>query len=324
MFLEFDNLMANNEFVSVVIMSYFRPEMTLDLLRSIHENVDMPFEIILHDDHSEDWVQDKIFAEMRSLCSTIILGQGNVNMGYSSSVNRGVALCNSDYILILDNDCLITAPCFKTIKEVLDVPYVGTVSPREFIEMAPGSTHGSRATVKTNGNAFTLSCIPSGSFAFRKKVWMEIGGFPQVYSNGGDISFIFSLLRHGYFNAGSLISPTGNAFSTVRNIDQETGYPNATARIRNFDQAYPRIFPFCNDKGNFSLACHARRERRHPLSQEQYLADGGYHNIAYWDAWANDCYDGQGNIIWDKVGDWGHSKWRDRIDADIKAWKEEV
>jgi len=47
----------------------------------------MPFEIILHDDHSDEWVQDKIFKEMKNLCSTVILGQGDVNMGFASSAN---------------------------------------------------------------------------------------------------------------------------------------------------------------------------------------------------------------------------------------------
>lgn len=322
MFLEFDGQMANDKFISIVVMSYFRPEMTLDLLKSIHQHADMPFEIILHDDHSDSWVQDSIYNEMRGLCSTIILGQGNVNMGYSSAANRGVSLCNSDYILLFDNDCILTQPCFKIIKDVLDVPYVGSMSPRDLIGEAPGAAHASRAIVKTKEHSFTLSCLPCGTFAFKKDVWFEIGGFPQVYSNGGDISFLFNLLRHGYFNAGTVVSPTGESFSTIVNVDQITGYKKATGGIRNFDQAYPRIFPFSSDTASFQNACHQRRARCHPFSQEQYLAEGGYHNIGYWDGWANDSQDGKGNIVWEQIGDWGHIKWRDDVDAAIRAWKE--
>jgi glycosyltransferase involved in cell wall biosynthesis len=320
-FLKFDGPMANDKFISIITMSYFRPEMTLDLLKSIHAKADMPFEIILHDDHSDDWVQDKIYSEIRGLCSTVILGQGNVNMGYSSSANRGIALCNSDYVLLIDNDCVITRPCFQMIKDVLDVPYVGSMSPREIIG---GDIEKRRPVVKFKNRSFSLSNLPCGSFAFKKAVWQEVGGFPQVYSNGGDISFLHTLLQRGYFNAGNVISSTGESFTTIRNIDQETGYPNATSGIRNFDQAYPRIFPYCHDVRTFHNECHIRRSRRHSFSHEQYLAEAGIHNIAYWDKWMNDCYAGIGSINWDNIGDFGHIKWRDRIEADIKTWKERV
>jgi glycosyltransferase involved in cell wall biosynthesis len=324
MFLEFDGNMANDQFISILVLSYFRPEMTLELLRSIHSHADFPFEIILHDDHSDNPVQDRIYNEMKELCSTIIFGQGNVNMGFASSANRGTALCNSKYVLLLNNDCLMVNPCFQLVKQILDVPYVASVGPREVVQQQPGSLHGSRAIVSANNQAFTLSNLPNGAgvFAFKKDAWFDLGGFPQVYNNGGDIAFIFSLLRKGWFHAGFPISPEGNpAYRTFRNLDQENDCKNTTSHIRNFDQAYPRIFPFCNRQEWFYAQCEERRCRRYPLSQEQYLAERGHHNIDYWSKWADNSYDANGGINWEKLEDFGQSKWREQIDADIQRWK---
>lgn len=324
MFLEFDNHMANNEFVSILVLSYFRPEMTLELLRSLHAHADFPFEIILHDDHSDGWVQDRIYGEMKELCSTVVLGQGNVNMGFASSANRGTALCNSKYVLLLNNDCLMVNPCFQMVKQILDVPYIASVGPRDTIHLQPGADHGGRAVAYSNGQAFTLSNLPNGSgvFAFKKEAWFDLGGFPQVYNNGGDIAFIFSLIRKGWFHAGFSVSPDGApAYRTFRNLDQENDCKNTTSAIRNFDEAYPRVFPMCNRAAWFHAQCEERRARRYPLSQEQYLSDRGHHNIDYWSKWADSSYDGKGGINWEVLEDFGQGKWKDQIDADIQAWK---
>ncbi len=324
MFLDFDSPMANNEFISIMVMSYFRPEMTLALLRSLHSLADFPFEIILHDDHSDGWVRDRVYGEMRELCSTMILGQGDVNMGFAAAANRGTALCNSKYVLLLNNDCLMVNPCFQQIKQVLDVPYIASTGVRDIIHKVPGAPHDDRPIVHANGQSFLLSNLPhgSGAFAFKKDVWFEHGGFPQVYNNGGDIAFLFSLLKRGWFHAGDLISPDGQpSYRAFRNLDQENGYKATTSQHRNFDQAYPRIFPFCNRQAWFYEECEKRRVRRYPLSQEQYLSDRGHHNIDYWGKWSANGYDGNGGINWDALEDFGQSKWRDQIDADIQAWK---
>ena len=69
------------------------------------------------------------------------------------------------------------------------------------------------------------------------------------------------------------------------------------------------------------MESHRRRERRYPLSQEQYLSDAGHHNIDYWSKWADKSTDGQGNIIWENMKEWGQDKWRDQVETDIRAWK---
>lgn len=331
MFLQFDQDMANDKFMSVMVLSYFRPEMTLNLLRSIHQHADMPFEIILHDDHSDEWVQDRIYQEMKDLCSTVILGQGRVNMGFASSANRGTALCNSKYVLLLNNDCLMINPCFQMIKDILDTPYIASVGPREILVKERGELHSNRPIVLSNGRAFTLANLPNGAgvFAFRKDVWEQHRGFPQVYNNGGDIAFIFSLLKRGYFHAGFPIALRENAgepgpLYTFRNLDQENDCKETTSHIRHFDEAYPRIFPYCLDEQAFALKCHRRRERRYPLSQEQYLSPEGHHNIDYWTKWIEQGWDSEGGIAWDRLRDFGQSKYRDQIEADIRAWKELV
>lgn len=320
MFLKFDPPVANDSFVSVMIMSYFRPEFTLELLRSIHQNADMPFEIILHDDHSPHDMQDKIFREMKMYCSTMVFGQGEVNMGFNASANRGTALCNSDYVILINNDCLMTGPCFKLIKDVLDIPYIGCFGPRDVVNPPVlGEPNGSYVSVNRNGRQFGLGPNASGSgvFAYKKSTWEKIGGFPQAYMNGGDISFMFSLLRHGYFHGHTPV--LGN--TTFRNIDQENGTKDTTSQHRNYDQSYPRVFPYCLYGTDWVMANLERRHRRYPESHQQYLDPAGMHNIDYWHRYFVGAQDGQYNYDWSKLTEWGQAQWKDQIEADIAAWK---
>lgn len=318
MFLKFDGPWANNRFISVVILSFTRPDHLKNLLVSIHRNADMPFEVIVHDDNSPEEIKDRIFNEVRSLTSTLAFSQ--MNMGFSASANRAVGLASSDYILFLNDDTLVTGPCFQTIKSILDAPYVGTVGPWQTVQgVSPGSPHGTKTAmpVSSNGVDFYLMSLGLGAgvFAFRKAVWSEIGGFPQVYNNGGDIAFMHKMCQHGYFHAARLI----NKPETFTNVDQDDGYINPTAERTKFDSAYPMIFK-AND---FEKHCELRRVRVHEFSQEEYLKDFGLNNISSWSEYFCNAVSKEDGFTydWELLKQHGQDKWRAEVERDIATWR---
>jgi len=312
MFLDFDKPLATDQFISIVVLSYMRPDHTRNLLESIHQYADMPFEIIVNEDASPRELRNQIY-QMHEMTSTCIFNTG-INMGFSASANKAVSLANSDYILFLNNDTLITRPCFKQIKEVLDIPYVGT------------ATAGMQRTealsenvllVKAGDHVLGLGSNPQapGYFSFRKERWLENDGFPQVYNNGGDISFIYSLLQRGYFSATFF----QDGPDAIRNIDREENFVNSTGQASPYDQSYPHIFGVPDDA--YKVASIERKNRRYPLSHDQYLEEHGIHNIGSWNKYFDAAKLGDGGYDWSKLEVFGQSIWRDLVDKHIDAYR---
>lgn len=125
-------MVERSDYISVVIPAFNRYEYLEEVIKSVYEYADYPFELIVHDDASNPEVSDKIYSNLRQYISTYILNP-NVgwNMGLAMSVDRCVSLATSNYILMLNADCKVIAPCFKDIVNCLSVPFVGYITPHE-------------------------------------------------------------------------------------------------------------------------------------------------------------------------------------------------
>jgi len=281
MFNTWDAELAPNEFLSIVVMSYTRPVYLLQLLQSIHEQADMPVEIIVHDDASGRELEVIIFNECRHLCSTMIFGSPEkINMGLAASCNRAIALANSKYVLVLNDDTKMLGPGLRDIVKVLEVPYVGSFGPWQCAtNVVPGgiSPKATNIPVTANSIDFSLSALPGGAgiFAFRKQIWEEVGGFPQVYTNAGDTGFMIRLLMHGYFNASQFI----NREEFLTNVDQMAGYVDPTAGKSPLDSSYPHVF-----KGpDLRKVSEHRRVRIYNYSHKNYYSEAGDVNHTWFD-----------------------------------------
>lgn len=323
MFNKFDAPFTNDSFFSVVIMSYTRPGYLKNLLESIHEHADMPFEIIVHDDASGGEVEAEIFNTCRGLMSTFILGSPlAINMGLAASANRAIALANSDYILFLNDDTKIVKPPFQALKQVLDVPYVGSFGPWQCAnKKKPGAIKPATQTnipVSANGIDFHIGPLANGAgiFSFKKERWVEVGGFPQVYTNAGDTCFMISLLKHGYFNASAYI----NREEMFTNVDQLAGYEDPTAGKTPFDASYPQIFGV--DIDTFVKANHLRRHNMQNYSHHQYYCEEGIVNHTWWDELFQKARTGVDHgYDWNVFKPYGQDQWKDLVEEHLAAWR---
>ncbi len=317
MFLKFDNPLANDKFISIVILSFTRPHRLKALLESIHEHADMPFEVVVTDDASQmagESLPFDVFA-CKDLTTTMVFNNG-VNMGYAASANKGTALANSDYILLMNDDTLMSGPSLRMIKEVLDTPYIGSFGPWQG-EHREGET-GSKVQVSLAGQTLWLDSRPSGSsiFAFKKSTWFELGGFPQVYHNGGDIAFLHKMCMNGYFAARNDVDLENVVF---RNVDVEQGYQEATFTRSMFDSSYPQIFKVTNmEAGNI-----ARGKRLYDFSHAEYEKEFGLHNIDSWlKYFSNAKLEDENDYDWSKLSRFGQAKWKELVERDLVRGRE--
>lgn len=295
---------SGKDFVSVVVLSFQRPEYTFNLLQSLHNSADMPMEIIVVDDASSDkQVQQVLFNNLPAI-STLILNSGG-NRGFTNAANQATALCNSDYVLLLNNDIEMVGPGFRNVAAALELPYIGSLG-------IMGDSNPSGGPVVKRGNiSVELNSNPrgSGAFAFRKDAWAAIGGFPERHHSAADIGFFYSLLKNGYFNGFVVNTP-----KMLRNRDQEESYANPTEGTSPFANGYPMLFAT-----NFQLwrqACLDRRQRLYNISARDDKSVGGINNIEYWHYWFQDKHEA-GKILWEKDFQYGQEKFRPLLERDL-------
>ena len=324
MFNTFDAPLAPDQFFSVVVMSYTRPKHLKQLLLSLHEHADMPFEVIVHDDGSGLKHEVEIYNECRAMCSTLVFSSPNaVNMGLAAACNRAIALANSKYVLMMNDDCKMLRPALQRMKAILDLPYIGSFGPWQTTKnVAPGDVNptGQMAPASTQGVDFNISTLPNGAgmFAFRKDVWEEVRGFPQVYTNAGDTGFMIRLLKNGYFNASTFI----NEEEFFTNVDQMDGYKDPTAGKSPFDSSYPHIWKF----PDFLQENEHRRVRIYNYSHHNYYAAAGVVNHTWWhEQYFVKAYQPKGHTFdWDFLSLCGQDKWREMVERDLKNWRDKA
>jgi len=299
-----DSPYSGKDFVSVVVLSFQRPEYTFNLLQSLHNQADMPMEIIVVDDASSDaQVQQMLFQNLPAI-STLILNSGG-NRGFTNAANQATALCNSEYILLLNNDIEMVGPGFHNVASALELPYIGCLG-------IMGEAGFSGGPVVRRGNIdVELNSNPrgSGAFAFRKEVWSAIGGFPERHHSAADIGFFYSLLKNGYFNG--FLADTSKM---LRNRDQEESYANPTEGTSPFANGYPMLF--ATNFQQWRQACLDRRQRAYHTSVLDDKSIGGINNIDYWHNWFKGLHD-QGEMLWEKDFQYGQEKFRPLLERDL-------
>ena len=284
--------------ISIVVPYFCRPHYLYRLINSVHNYLDMPFELLIHDDGSTDNSQQEISGELGRM-STLILDTGPP-LGLSVSVNRLVKLSCSNYILMMDADCELTRPCFNELVSILKHPYIGIVA---------------YGCVETKRPFCILPGIGAGCvMAFRREVWEEVGGWnEEMHTAMADVSFMVRVVKKGYFIATTPCpSPFNNmSIKEQSNLDTTVGTKN-----KGCDNSYPKIFgmgSYFDDinkdraQAVTNAACEHCQEPEHEA------------NLQYWHTVMEELvgdYEAKGkDFHWDK-DKYGHSKWKDLIEEE--------
>lgn len=90
--------------VSIVIPAYGKPLLTFTCLRSVHEHTKGgSFEVIVVDDASPEPLADAL-----SPVSGVRFERNPQNLGFIGSCNRGAALARGEWLVLLNNDTIVT------------------------------------------------------------------------------------------------------------------------------------------------------------------------------------------------------------------------
>ena len=117
--------------VSIVILAYNQLEYTKKCIESIVENTNVFFELILVDNGSTDGTAEYLESELTSLIASGMLRiiKNDKNLGYARGNNQGMAIAGGEYILLLNNDVVVTpgwlSCLLKCAEKYSDIGIVG-------------------------------------------------------------------------------------------------------------------------------------------------------------------------------------------------------
>lgn len=210
-----------NEPVSIIIPVFNKSELTKNCIESIYKYTDTKnFELIIIDNGSTDDTA-QIISNFSKQYNNIIYIRNTHNLGYAKANNIGVRLAKYEYILLLNNDTVVTDNWLNPLSDIIDndksVAAVGSklLFQNEKIQHAgvaivkdiPFGDHlvarhlyygysksAPEVNILMEYQALTGACL-----LIRKSRYFEVGGLDEEYWNAyEDVDFCFKLREKGY------------------------------------------------------------------------------------------------------------------------------
>lgn len=194
-------------FASLCVLSYNRPQFLAQMLRELRATAGHPFELIVHDDGSNDPSLQAMLSQLQraGLISTLILNPPGHNQGVGFAVERMFGLALGDPLIKMDQDLCAFRP--NWLKDTVDIlhnnqyeePQIGTLG--AFHYDADPVDH--QKMYKASYGEWEHHEDYVGSyFAVPRDIYEEFGPF-ETHSDAfaEDVAFKTKLRSHGFVSA---------------------------------------------------------------------------------------------------------------------------
>lgn len=188
------------DLVSIIMPCWNKLEFTKQCMDAVDQNTDdWPFEFIVVDNGSTDGTKEFIESSKYKMNGQYI--RNEVNKGYAIANNQGAKVAKGNFILLLNNDTIVTKGWLSAMMNVfseekavgavgakLVFPGKGTIQHAGVIEHASGlpdhvyfnkPADYPPANIRKPYFAVTGACLLTP-----KALWEEIGGLDEAYFNG--------------------------------------------------------------------------------------------------------------------------------------------
>ncbi|MDO8659102.1 MAG: glycosyltransferase family 2 protein [Candidatus Parcubacteria bacterium] len=221
--------------ISIVIPNYNGEEILAKNLPKVFEAVDNA-EVIVVDDASTDGS----LRTLNNFRSKISIIKNERNLGFSSSVNKGVREAKGEIVILLNTDVVPEKNFLKPLLRHFEdgkIFAVGcmdkSIEDGKVILRGRGVGQWKRGfLVHSRGeiNKASTLWVNGGSGAFRKSVWKKLGGFDELFNPfyWEDIDLSYRALKSGYkilFEPNSVVvheHEKGAIKSTYSNFEVKT------------------------------------------------------------------------------------------------------
>jgi len=201
---------TENPVLSVLLVFYNQAHLSLLCLRTLLDNANVPFELIVVDNASGDRT-----GELLERLENVRLVRNPENLGFVKAVNQGAELATGEFLLLLNNDAFIEPGALGAAVDVLrEDTSAGAVGGR--IELLDGKLQEAGNIVWRDGSCagYGRGENPKdGAFRFRREVdycsgaflmfrtaqFRELGGFDEAFAPAyyEESDFCLRLRRQG-------------------------------------------------------------------------------------------------------------------------------
>jgi glycosyltransferase involved in cell wall biosynthesis len=180
--------------LSVVVATYNRAQLLPVLFKCLAEQTLAPdkFELILVDDGSREPARDIVEAQQTQFAVKLI---EQANAGQASARDAGVRLASGDVVVILDDDMKLTPNLLENHLAWHQKGYhvvLGRIDSAQHLEQMPLFERFHAEQLEKFAQAFRTGEKPrgihlcTGNVSFRRKHYVEIGGFDRTLKRSED------------------------------------------------------------------------------------------------------------------------------------------
>lgn len=181
---------------SIVIVSYNNAELTRQCIQSIIARTTYPnYEVVVVDNASSDGTSDMLH-ELQHQHPTLKLIINSTNRGFSAANNQGISRADGVYIVLLNNDTVVTNDWLEAMLRHLQNREIGMVGPVtnsigneakidvDYTDVEQMHGFAARYTNARAGCHFNISMLAMFCVAMRRDVYEEVGPLDEAFGIG--------------------------------------------------------------------------------------------------------------------------------------------
>lgn len=183
--------------VSIIALSYNQLEYTKAFVESVLNFTKLPFELILVDNESHKETV-RYLSELPSKDERIKVILNDKNLGFPGGVNKGIKAAQGKYILIANNDIVVTDGWLERMVELAETERkIGIVGPisnsvsgvqldkeAEYSSLDEMHEYASAIKEKNRGKTFSFPRVAFLCTLIKKEVINDLGGLDERFSPG--------------------------------------------------------------------------------------------------------------------------------------------
>jgi GT2 family glycosyltransferase len=195
---------------SIILITFNQIKYTMECIKSINETLSNDYEIIVVDNNSSDQTVKLIKKEFPE----VTLIENKQNLGFPKAVNQGILEAQGDYVLLANNDIVLTEGWLERMVEIASAhPEVGIVGPisnsvsgrqldkdAKYESINDMHKYAGKVRKKNKGQFFQFPRVAFLCTLIKKEVIDKIGGLDERYSPGNfeDDDFCLRVQMAGY------------------------------------------------------------------------------------------------------------------------------
>lgn len=169
--------------VSVLIITWNRKNSCANAIDSVYRQTYPNLEIIIIDNGSSDGTK----SFLKNIYPNLRIISYAKNLGCPEGRNRGIQFCHGEYIFFLDDDGILHEDAIaNAMWSIKEFPDAGVISGK-VIDIADRDINSS---YKQNHKIYEVGIFQGGICLHKKRLFNEIGCYPEDYMYGGEESFL--------------------------------------------------------------------------------------------------------------------------------------